>query len=49
MAGQDPSAAKPEKFAETEPTDGLWIDDQNRIYLSTMQNDGVKILGRTGR
>lgn len=44
-ANQDPSAAKPEKYADTEPTDGLWIDNQNRIYLSTMQNDGVKILG----
>jgi sugar lactone lactonase YvrE len=47
--GQDPSAVKPEKFAETEPTDGLWIDDQNRIYLSTMQNDGIKILGPDGK
>ncbi|TWB46183.1 major royal jelly protein [Rhizobium sp. ERR 922] len=48
-ASQDPSAAKPEKYADTEPTDGLWIDDQNRIYLSTIQNDGVKILGSDGK
>ncbi|WP_245292901.1 SMP-30/gluconolactonase/LRE family protein [Pararhizobium arenae] len=48
-APQDPTAVKPEKYAETEPTDGLWIDDQNRIYLSTIQNDGVKILGPDGK
>ena len=48
-AGQDPSAAKPEKFADTEPTDGLWIDSENRIYLSTIQNDGIKILGPDGK
>ncbi|MFP3546641.1 L-dopachrome tautomerase-related protein [Rhizobium sp. SIMBA_035] len=48
MAGQDPSAARPEKFADTEPTDGLWIDDQNRIYLSTIQDDGIKVLGPDG-
>ncbi|WP_285191772.1 L-dopachrome tautomerase-related protein [Rhizobium sp. CNPSo 3490] len=48
-ASQDPSAARPEKYADTEPTDGLWIDDQNRIYLSTMQNNGVKILGLDGK
>jgi len=48
-ASEDPSAAKPEKYADTEPTDGLWIDDQNRIYLSTMQSDGVKILGSDGK
>ncbi|TCR96250.1 major royal jelly protein [Rhizobium sp. BK418] len=48
-ASQDPSAAKPEKYADTEPTDGLWIDDKNRIFLSTMENDGVKILGPDGK
>lgn len=47
-ASQDPAAAKPEKYADTEPTDGLWIDDQNRIYLSTIQDNGVKILGSNG-
>ncbi|WP_337269431.1 SMP-30/gluconolactonase/LRE family protein [Oryzifoliimicrobium ureilyticus] len=48
-ANQDPSAARAEKYADTEPTDGLWIDDENRIYLSTMQNDGIKILGSDGK
>ena len=48
-ASQDPSAAKAEKYADTEPTDGLWMDDQNRIYLSTIQNNGVKILGPEGK
>ncbi|WP_437353832.1 SMP-30/gluconolactonase/LRE family protein [Neorhizobium petrolearium] len=48
-ASQDPSAAKPEKYADTEPTDGLWIDDQNRIYLSTMQNNSIKILSSDGK
>lgn len=48
-AAENPGAVKAEKFAETEPTDGLWIDDQNRIYLSTMQNNGVKILGPDGK
>ena len=46
---QDPSVAKAEKFADTEPTDGLWIDDNNRIYLSTIQDDGIKILGPDGK
>ncbi|RFB88685.1 gluconolactonase [Rhizobium leguminosarum bv. trifolii] len=48
-ASQDPPAAKPGKYADTEPTDGLWIDDQNRIYLSTIQNDGIKVLGPDGK
>ncbi|CAN7671752.1 L-dopachrome tautomerase-related protein [Rhizobium sp. LjRoot98] len=48
-AASDPGAVKAEKFADTEPTDGLWIDKQNRIYLSTMTNNGVKILGQDGK
>ncbi|MBB3564455.1 sugar lactone lactonase YvrE [Rhizobium sp. BK512] len=48
-AATDPAAVKAEKFADTEPTDGLWIDDQNRIYLSTMENNGVKVLGPDGK
>ncbi|RWX30883.1 SMP-30/gluconolactonase/LRE family protein [Rhizobium leguminosarum] len=47
-AETDPNAVRPEKVAETEPTDGLWIDQQNRIYLSTMANNGIKILGADG-
>ncbi|MFP5076222.1 SMP-30/gluconolactonase/LRE family protein [Rhizobium sp. YIM 134829] len=43
-AQTDPTAAKPEKYADTEPTDGLWIDDQNRLYLSAIETDGIKIL-----
>jgi len=48
-ASQDPSAARAEKYADTEPTDGLWIDEQNRIYLSAIQDDSVKILGPDGK
>ena len=48
-AGQDPSVAKAEKFADTEPTDGLWIDNENRIYLSTIQDDSIKILDPDGK
>lgn len=48
-AGQNPQVARAEKVAETEPTDGLWIDDQKRIYLSTIQNDGIKILSPDGK
>jgi sugar lactone lactonase YvrE len=48
-AETDPTAVLPEKVAETEPTDGLWIDKQNRIYLSTMKNNGIKILGPDGK
>jgi sugar lactone lactonase YvrE len=48
-AETDPGAARAEKVAETEPTDGLWIDKQNRIYLSTMANNGIKILGADGK
>lgn len=45
----DSSRALPEKYADTEPTDGLWIDDQNRIFLSTIENNGIKILGPDGK
>ncbi|WP_143523993.1 SMP-30/gluconolactonase/LRE family protein [Rhizobium rhizosphaerae] len=48
-ASQDPSAAKAEKHADREPTDGLWIDDQNRIYLSAIQDDSIKILSADGK
>ncbi|WP_246663549.1 major royal jelly family protein [Phyllobacterium endophyticum] len=48
-AEADPGAVRPEKVADTEPTDGLWIDQQNRIYLSTMSNNGIKILGIEGK
>jgi sugar lactone lactonase YvrE len=47
-ANMEPNSVRPEKVANTEPTDGLWIDQQNRIYLSTITNNGVKILGADG-
>ena len=48
-AEQDPGAVKPERFADTEPTDGIWIDKDNRIYLSTMTNNGIKVLSQDGK
>jgi sugar lactone lactonase YvrE len=33
-----------ERVAETEPTDGLWIDAQGRLYLSAIEQDAVKVL-----
>jgi sugar lactone lactonase YvrE len=48
-AETDPGSVRPEKVAETEPTDGLWIDQQNRIYLTTMANNGIKILSPDGK
>lgn len=35
--------ARVERVAETEPTDGLWIDGQARLYLSAIEQDAVKI------
>jgi sugar lactone lactonase YvrE len=48
-AGQDPGAVKAEKFANTEPSDGLWVGKDNSIYLSTMTNNGIKVLGQNGK
>ncbi|MBS3652098.1 PD40 domain-containing protein [Pseudaminobacter sp. 19-2017] len=33
-----------ERVAETEPTDGLWIDERGRLYLSAIEQDAVKVL-----
>lgn len=35
--------ARVERAAETEPTDGLWIDRQGRLYLSSIEQNAVKI------
>src|SRR5215208_7677065 len=32
-----------ERVAETEPTDGLWIDGRGRLYLSAIEQDAVKV------
>lgn len=32
-----------ERVAETEPTDGLWIDERGRLYLSAIEQDAVKV------
>jgi len=40
----DQIAPRIEKVATTEPVDGLWIDGQNRIYLSSLQDNAVKVL-----
>lgn len=46
QAATDPNAAagKAEKVADVEPTDGLWMDRQGRIYLSSMADNAVKVL-----
>ncbi|SMF89936.1 Sugar lactone lactonase YvrE [Azospirillum oryzae] len=31
------------EHAETEPTDGLWIDGRGRLYLSAIEQDAVKV------
>jgi len=36
-------AARVERVAETEPTDGLWIDGRGRLYLSLIEQDAVKV------
>ena len=36
-------AARVERVAETEPTDGLWIDGRGRLYLSAIEQDAVKV------
>lgn len=35
--------ARVERVAETEPTDGLWIDERGRLYLSAIEQDAVKV------
>jgi sugar lactone lactonase YvrE len=32
-----------ERVAETEPTDGLWIDAEGRLYLSAIEQDAVRV------
>lgn len=43
-AKADQIAPRIEKVATTEPVDGLWIDGQDRIYLSSLQDNAVKVL-----
>ena len=43
-AKADQVAERVETVATTEPVDGLWIDEQNRIYLSSLQDNAVKVL-----
>lgn len=35
--------ARVERVAETEPTDGLWIDRRGRLYLSAIEQNAVKV------
>lgn len=35
--------AQVERVAETEPTDGLWIDERGWLYLSAIEQDAVKV------
>ena len=37
-------AAKVEKVATTEPSDGFWMDKSGRLFLSTMESDSIKML-----
>ena len=43
-AKADQIGQRVEKVATTEPVDGLWIDGRNRIYLSSLQDNAVKVL-----
>jgi sugar lactone lactonase YvrE len=36
-------AGRVERVAETEPTDGLWLDRRGRLYLSAIEQDAVKV------
>jgi len=36
--------ARVERVAETEPTDGLWMERRGRLYLSAIEQDAVKVL-----
>ena len=38
--------ARVERVAETEPTDGLWIDGRGRLYLSAIEQNAVKVRDR---
>ncbi|MCE4547336.1 MULTISPECIES: SMP-30/gluconolactonase/LRE family protein [unclassified Caballeronia] len=35
--------ARVERVAETEPTDGVWIDERGRLYVSAIEQDAVKV------
>ena len=35
--------ARVERVAETEPTDGLWINERGQLYLSAIEQDAVKV------
>jgi sugar lactone lactonase YvrE len=35
--------ARVERVAETEPTDGLWINGRGRLYMSAIEEDAVKV------
>lgn len=43
MSGKE-LESRVERVAETEPTDGLWIDRRGRHYLSAIEQDAVKVL-----
>jgi sugar lactone lactonase YvrE len=36
--------ARPEKVATTEPADGLWTDENDEIYLSSIADNAVKVI-----
>nr|GAJ34566.1 gluconolactonase [Bradyrhizobium sp. DOA9] len=38
------SHVRPETVATTEPADGLWTDENDNIYLSSLANNAVKII-----
>ncbi len=40
--------ARVERVAQTEPTDGLWIDKRGQLYLSAIEQDAVKVLNEDG-
>lgn len=45
----DRLASQVQKVAETFPADGLWTDKSNRLWLTSIEDDAVKLRGRDGQ
>jgi sugar lactone lactonase YvrE len=39
----DALAARVERLGDSEPTDGLWIDARDRLYLSAIEDNAVRV------
>jgi sugar lactone lactonase YvrE len=42
-------SSRVEKVADTEPVDGLWMDKSGRVYLSSLADNAVKVVGSDGQ